>query len=343
MEEKQKPYIVRNSNGEEFLLPCYAEPFRVLMDDKETIRDVLNSLLQLDHDHEITDLEYQFEKPLDIFMPDNDPARLDAWVSTRDRRFINIEMQNRGHAFLFDRMQLYNAYLTLRGKHDFNKSEYFMRLSEKEQKYRFYELPETVSIWLCNFSVLSSKDIFKDTWAVYSENDVQKGGALPLLTKNRYIVVDLPNFMRIRNGVNSREDFWLQLISRGPLQVPATEDPLFAKALDRLRVSHVKPELLKSMEVNMFDHHEYDAIMAEAWLKGEAQGMEKGMEKGMAQGMAQGMEKGMAQGMAQGVIKGKTEGLTEGHSEAIDVLKDMNFPAEQIAEVQARLAAMAAK
>ena len=152
-------------------------------------------------------------------------------------------------------------------------------------------------------------------------------------------MVDLPNFMRIRNGVNSREDFWLQLISRGPLQVPATEDPLFAKALDRLRVSHVKPELLKSMEVNMFDHHEYDAIMAEAWLKGEAQGM----EKGMAQGMAQGMEKGMAQGMAQGVIKGKTEGLTEGHSKAIDVLKDMNFPAEQIAEVQARLAAMAAK
>ncbi|WP_295679076.1 Rpn family recombination-promoting nuclease/putative transposase [uncultured Fibrobacter sp.] len=37
------------------------------------------------------------------------------------------------------------------------------------------------------------------------------------------------------------------------------------------------------------------------------------------------------------------KGKTEGHSDAISVMKDMNFPAEQIAEVQARLAAMAAK
>ncbi len=70
-----KNYIVTNEHGEEFLLPKYAATFRILMDDKDTIRDVLNSLLQLDHDHEIIDLEYEFEKPIDIFMPENDPAR----------------------------------------------------------------------------------------------------------------------------------------------------------------------------------------------------------------------------------------------------------------------------
>ena len=85
-----KKYIVTNEQGEEFLLPKYAATFRILMDDKDTIRDVLNSLLQLDHDHEITDLEYEFEKPIDIFMPENDPARLDVWVHTRDNRYLNI-------------------------------------------------------------------------------------------------------------------------------------------------------------------------------------------------------------------------------------------------------------
>ena len=55
-----KRYIVTNERGEEFLLPKYAATFRILMDDKETIRDVLNSLLQLDHEHEITELEYEF-------------------------------------------------------------------------------------------------------------------------------------------------------------------------------------------------------------------------------------------------------------------------------------------
>ena len=74
-----RKYIVTNERGEEFLLPKYAATFRILMDDKDTIRDVLNSLLQLDHECEITELEYE-----------NDPARLDVWVHTRDNRYLNI-------------------------------------------------------------------------------------------------------------------------------------------------------------------------------------------------------------------------------------------------------------
>ena len=72
-----KSYIVKNEQGEEFLLPNYSATFRILMDDKETIRDVLNSVLQLEHEREIMDLNYEFEKPIDIFMPEDDPVRLD--------------------------------------------------------------------------------------------------------------------------------------------------------------------------------------------------------------------------------------------------------------------------
>ena len=278
-----KKYIVTNERGEEFLLPKYAATFRILMDDKETIRDVLNSLLQLDHEHEITELEYEFEKPIDIFMPENDPARLDVWVHTRDKRLMNIEMQNKVHAFFFDRLQLYNSYLTLRGKYEFNRSAYFQGLSEAERKYRYYELPETVSIWLCNESILKSKDIYKDVWSTYSEYEVMSGNALPISRKNRYIIIDLPNFLNLRKGVKTREDFWLRLISRGPLQVPETEDPIFANARERLRVSRVNPELLKALEANMFDHHEYEVLEAEAFLKGEARGLASGMKKGAQQ------------------------------------------------------------
>jgi len=278
-----KKYIVTNERGEEFLLPKYAATFRILMDDKETIRDVLNSLLQLDHEREITELEYEFEKPIDIFMPENDPARLDVWVHTRDNRYLNIEMQNKVHSFFYDRMQLYNSYLTLRGKYEFNRSPYFLGLSDEERKYRYYELPETVSIWLCNESILKSKDIYKDVWATYSEYEVKSGNALPISRKNRYIVIDLPNFVKLRKGVKTREDFWLRLISRGPLQVPETEDPIFANALDRLRVSRVNPELLKALEANMFDHHEYEAIEAEAFLKGQAKGVQQEREKNDAE------------------------------------------------------------
>ena len=312
-----KNYIVTNERGEEFLLPKYAATFRILMDDKDTIRDVLNSLLQLDHDHEIIDLEYEFEKPIDIFMPENDPARLDVWVHTRDNRYLNIEMQNKVHAYFFDRMQLYNSYLTLRGKYEFNRSDYFMGLPEEERKYRYYELPETVSIWLCNNSVLRSKEIYKDVWSTYSEYEVKSGNALPISQKNRYIVVDLPNFLQLRKGVKTREDFWLRLISRGPLQVPETEDPIFANALDRLRVSRVNPELLKALEANMFDRHEYEVLEAEAFLKGQAKGLASGMEKGLAQGMEKGAQQEREKNNADNAVR---------DTKRADYLRSQNVP-----------------
>ena len=164
-------------------------------------------------------------------------------------------MQNKVHSFFFDRMQLYNSYLTLRGKYEFNRSDYFLGLPEEERKYRYYELPETVSIWLCNNPVLRSKEIYKDVWSTYSEYEVKSGNALPISRKNRYIVVDLPNFLQLRKGVKTREDFWLRL--------------------NRLRVSRMNPELLKALEANMFDRHEYEALEAEAFLKGAEQEREK--------------------------------------------------------------------
>ena len=86
-------------------------------------------------------------------------------------------------------MQLYNSYLTLRGKYEFNRSDYFLGLPEAERKYRYYELPETVSIWLCNDSILRTKDIYKDVWSTYSEYEVKLGNALPISQKNRYIKI----------------------------------------------------------------------------------------------------------------------------------------------------------
>jgi hypothetical protein len=277
---KKNYYIVENAQGEKFLLPYFAETFRVLMDDKDTIRDILNSVLGLDRDHEIIDLSYEFEKPIDIFMPEGNPARLDVWVSTKDNRYFNIEMQNWGHSFFYDRIRLYNAYQTLRGKYEYNRSPYFKSLNKEERKYRFYELPETISIWFCNFRILKSRKFFKDTWTIYSKNDVdnsnEKKRTQPISTKNRYIIIDLPNFKRLRKKIGSREDFWLKLLSQGPLEVPETKDPIFVNARNRLRVSRIKPELLKAMEAKMFDDkHVREAIEAEAYLKGEAKGKAK--------------------------------------------------------------------
>ena len=184
-------------------------------------------------------------------------------------------MQNCSHSFILDRMQLYNAFLTLRGKYEYNRSEAFKSLSEEERRFRYYEIPETVSIWFCNFPILNSEKIFKDFWSFYSENEVninsETNKAQPLFTKNRYIIVDLPKFIKLRKGGISREDFWLRLISEGPLEVPKSDDPIFSDAVERLRVSRVKPDFLNAMEATMGDEqHVREAIEAEYYLKGKA-------------------------------------------------------------------------
>ena len=97
--EFAKPYIVKDANGVEYLVPYYPATFRALMDDKDTIRDMLNSLLELDRDHEIVNLTYEFEKYIDVYMPGDEPMKLDVWVATKDNRFMNIELQNRQHPF----------------------------------------------------------------------------------------------------------------------------------------------------------------------------------------------------------------------------------------------------
>ena len=38
----------------------------------------------------------------------------------------------------------------------------------------------------------------------------------------------------------------------------------------------------------MFDHHEYEVLEAEAFLKGEARGLASGMEKGLRKGLEKG-------------------------------------------------------
>ena len=44
----------------------------------------------------------------------------------------------------------------------------------------------------------------------------------------------------------------------------------------------MNPELLKALEANMFDRHEYEALEAEAYLKGQANGARQEREKNEA-------------------------------------------------------------
>ena len=113
----------------------------------------------------------------------------------------------------------------------------------------------------------------------------------------------MPKFAKLRRNIQSHEDFWLKLLRKGPLEVVGTRDSLLTKALERLRVSNVKPKFLKNMEKTMFDTNADRAILADEMLKAEAKAMRRGMKRGLEKGMEKGMEKGLKQGAKQAKAK----------------------------------------
>ena len=126
----------------------------------------------------------------------------------------------------------------------------------------------------------------------------------------------MPKFAKLRRNIQSHEDFWLKLLRKGPLEVVGTRDSLLTKALERLRVSNVKPKFLKNMEKTMFDTNADRAILADEMLKAEAKAMRRGMKRGLEKGMEKGMQKGLAQGMEKGMEEGLQKGLKQGAKQA---------------------------
>ncbi len=67
----------------------------------------------------------------------------------------------------------------------------------------------------------------------------------------------------------------------------------------------------------MFDHHEYEVLEAEAFLKGQARGLASGMEKGLAQGMEKGAQQEREKNDAENSAR---------DSKRADYLRSQNVP-----------------
>ena len=77
------------------------------------------------------------------------------------------------------------------------ESAEFKALPKKEREKRRYQLPETISVWICDFDLPDAKNEYWDEWALYSRHAIRNGMAVPLSKKNKYI--SLANFWKHRS------------------------------------------------------------------------------------------------------------------------------------------------
>ena len=228
----------------------------------------------MEGEERITSLTFKCEEENIFRTPDPTQTVFDIFATTGTGRFFDIEMQRAEHDFFIDRTIFYNAFLAIKAKQDMEKSREFGELSARERMARRYELPEIVSIWICNFDLKETEGRCIDHWNLYSEEAVVAGNAHPVSRKNRYIMVNLPRFAKAPEEIVRPEERWLYLLKNAGQgkDLPDFGNGAFESALERIRVDSADDGLLNSQEAKMVTQEEIDCRLASAELRGEARG-----------------------------------------------------------------------
>lgn len=263
--------IRESYKGRPYLDPTYDPAFKEFFDDETTLKEFLNHLLHLEGKEKIEQLTFSFDNHLRLRTPYLKEIVFDIYATTASGRFINIEMQRANHSFFLDRVILYNAFLTINAKQSLERSLDFQALRDFEKQHKLYELPETISIWVCNFDLKETNGKYIDTWNLYSDAAIRESNAIPITQKNKYIIVNLTRFTKSLKEIKNPEDAWLYLLKNAGKfdRIQEFENFALDSALERIRVDFAGEELLNAQESSMLTQGEINCRLAEIALKTE--------------------------------------------------------------------------
>ena len=265
-EDRRVPEIIR---GKAYLDPRYNPAFQEFFGSEDALVDFLNAVLRLEGGGKIRTLTFRLEEPLRFRVPARATSFFDIRATTGDGKAVDVEMQRADHHAFVERTLLYNAFLTVKAKTESAARLAASGADRTERAYRRYELPEIVSVWLCDFDLSGFPDEYHDEWNLYSRVTLGRLGPLPLTEKTRYIMIELPKFTKTREECRTDEDRWLYALRHaadGGL-LPSSGNGAVDRALSRIRVDGAADGLVRRQVRNMDTRDEYECRLAERDLE----------------------------------------------------------------------------
>ena len=261
--------ISEKLKGQVYIDPRLDTGFKNLFASKAAIKDFLDGILQLQGEDRIKDLNYSFDHSLRFMVPREKKISLDAFATTESKRFLNIEMQKAEHSFFIDRTVLYKSFLIINGKQEMENTEEFKSLSEEQKENRRYEIPESISIWICDFKLPQTMGNYIDEWAIYSRESLKNGNSETIFPKNKYIIVGLPWFNKTVDEVKTPIDAWLYVLKHASdgNELPDFGNDIVRDALDRIRIDRLDCKTLTELEREMIAQEEIDCRLAGAKIE----------------------------------------------------------------------------
>ena len=256
--------------GQKYLDPRCDPAFRALFDSEDTLVNFLNAILHFEGENAIQSLTYTIQQDELFHLPEPYRVKFDIGARTKAGKRIDVEMQKPKLNDYIDRMMIYNAFLLLRAKNDYNKEIGFRDLPDAQKKRFRYKLPEIYSIWIMDHSVQFMENVYRDEVGLYNQSGVGKEGCIPISKKNKYIIVDLTKFDKPKDKLETDEDRWLYILKNAGSSnsLPEFDNPTFEEALRRIECDTASEELLIK-QANMKDFlYAYSDAIDESFEKG---------------------------------------------------------------------------
>ena len=248
---------------------------RVFGEHPDLVMSLLNALLPLTADQEITDIEYL---PSEM-VPEN-PLRKNSIVDVRCK-------DKQGRQFIVEMQMIWSPEFKQRVL--FNASKAYVRQMSVGEEYEL--LQPVYSLNLVNeIFEPELEGYYHHYQMIHVENSDKVIDGLQL------IFVELPKFTPHSYSEKRMQVLWLRYLTEINDETREVPEELMAnpevkKAVDALEVSAFTDAQLAGYEKF------WDIISVEKTLYNSAE--RRGMEKGMAEGMEKGIEKGIEKGMAE--------------------------------------------
>jgi predicted transposase/invertase (TIGR01784 family) len=259
-----------------YLNPLFDPGFKAFLGEEQTLKSFLNGVFHLESEHKIESVSIK-NIEINIIFPTTKTFRLDIRATTADGRNIDIEMQKAKPAHFVERVLLQHSAFLLQSKYEQDK-DFLDNFPENptdkerhERDDRFYKIPQTIAIWICDFHIENQVG-YRGSWAVKNED------GLPVTDKIEYIMYDLTQFSIPKDKIRTDEERWLYLLKMAGTSdnLPDFDDRVIANAIKRLLVKTASEKLLREQAKNMVMTEEELDYLASLKVRAHDEGLEQG-------------------------------------------------------------------
>ena len=303
----KKTKVVNEMMAGKYLDPKADLTFKLVFGEhKDLVMSLLNALLPLEPDGQITSVEYL---PTEL-VPEN-PGKKDSVVDVRCE-------DQQGRQFIVEMQMYWNQYFKSRVL--LNASKAVVKQLKDGEGYNLIQPVYCLNL-INDIGFESGPDEFYHDYAIVNVAHSDR-----IIEGLRFVFVELPKFKPESIAEKKMAVLWLRFLTEINRKTDEAPAELLENEATRKALSLVEKSAMTEAQLHAYDKF-WMAVTDEAGFL-EAR-FHRGMTEGLEKGRAEGMEKGLAQGME----KGRAEGVAKANREHACKMKALNMPDEMISQI----------